>query len=153
MPHERKQSMLKQLINRIKNWLYPQPTCCHCEATNPHEELHNPTGITADILSEGIVVGTAYNIEYEGDYNDGHHIYASSLVFDYDNLDRLFMNAVVDAGSSKLPFSLKSKDGNIVASEVYLVDGQKPIPAKFHGKESVWVNHATMDAGVYEEIT
>jgi hypothetical protein len=142
--------LLTNLVARVKDWLFPQPAICtHCKPEAKCQ--HVPSGITADILFEGANIGTAYHLEYEDDYDAGHHLFATSIVFKYDNLDRLYMNGVVDASNQKLPFALKSKDGTITATDVYLIDGQKPIPAKLHGEETIWVNFATLDAGEYTE--
>jgi hypothetical protein len=169
--------IIRHLYTIIKEWVFPPPNnCLHClpsaEATftsdtvddllmvlcGTHSKLLS--GVSAAILFEGVRMGTAYNISLIKSEAalETLSLAASSLVFKNQDLDRLFMNGVVDQSSQKLGFALKllpsteahyevaGLEENGTLTEVYLVDAQKPILIKYRGEEQVWINGVSLEA-------
>jgi hypothetical protein len=163
----------------IIDWLAPtHKQCSHClpqeaaasanepEATEPidHELCPKHTkllsGIKATILFEARDIGTAYNLAASPNQDGSTSLTATSLVFRYDGLDRLFLNGVVDHAGQKMGFALHLIDDTSITNgqyqkagllkvshliEVYLTGGQKPILTTYRGEEQCWVNQATME--------
>jgi hypothetical protein len=130
------------IYTTIKHWAFPPPNACtHCDAAPPTDL----SGISADIKFEGRVIGTAYNVS-----PTESGLYASSLVFKNDGLDRLFMNGVADGSSQKDGFALVCGHNSNHATGVYLVSSNVPILAKYRGEEQVWLNKAMMEYGTIE---
>jgi hypothetical protein len=164
--------VIRHLYTIVKEWVFPPPNnCLHC-LPSPEEtptldaltlcDTHSKllSGVSAAILFEGVRMGTAYNlslIKSEAAL-ETLSLAASSLVFKNENLDRLFMNGVVDQSSQKLGFALKllpsteahyevaGLEENGTLTEVYLVDAQKPILTKYRGEEQVWINGVSLEA-------
>jgi hypothetical protein len=130
------------------------------EVKPPSTHLKMLSGISATIMFEEMPIGTAYNLSVcPGTENKPTLIKASSLVFQYHDLDRLFMNGVVDPNGQKDGFAMRMNGSTLsnavyldaglspmsVVVGAYLIDGQKPMLTTYRGEGRVWVNGATLE--------
>jgi hypothetical protein len=145
--------ILANFYTIIRSWFAP-PTnkCFHCETPHKfHLPLSNITGI---IIHQGTEIGTAYNIARAPNELGIECLYASSLVFKQDSIDRVFLNGVANPNSAKDGFEIAWRDYNTnshspdhmigyQATGVYLLDSDPPVYVE--ARSEVWLNKSSME--------
>src|ERR1700683_5375287 len=93
------------LLDRLRNYWSgkQQQKCTHCEETQASKTVNG------FILFEGRVIGKAVNLRYSGIWQSAinHILLADAVVFDDNDLDRLYLNGVVVDVGQKYGFAVK----------------------------------------------